>query len=236
MSITFQKPEDRAELDKILDDMVQCVIPGCVRIRIDEGVPICMEHAFWFADRVAGERRARTNARDIDQEKSDLELFKEGRAIPDGRKGRVYFVRADGLVKIGFSNVIRQRLRAYPPSAEVLLVMPGNRTIETYLHRRFKLNLKRGHEWFEETQWMTQLIEQNLAIYGPPPPELSTERFTKAKFQADREPGKFERSEKKRQSPGLTSYGYTTMKDRQEYDRDPYTPTVPGRFVIPDYS
>lgn len=186
----YEKPEDRCKIDMELRDMSQCITMRCVNPRQDDGYPLCDEHLMEAATRGVKVQRRYDNRRFLDIEKKALEQFKAGKRISEGldEDGWIYFLRSDGLIKIGFSKNIGRRLRQYPPSADVLLVMPGNRTIETHLHRRFKLNLKRGREWFEETEWIDKLIDQQLAIYGPPAPELSTERFAKAKFQKDLEP------------------------------------------------
>jgi len=104
---------------------------------------------------------------------------------PTGEYEWVYFVRTDGLVKIGYTSDPGSRLKAYPPSAEVLVVMPGNRWLETQLHRKFATYLARGREWFTESDKLHEYIEQQIENYGQPKPEWSTERFARGRFESE---------------------------------------------------
>lgn len=60
----------------------------------------------------------------------------------------VYYILVDGLVKIGQTKDIGQRLRAYPPSSHLLATEPGDITLERLRHEQFAEHLKHGREWF----------------------------------------------------------------------------------------
>lgn len=130
------------------------------------------------------------------KERELMELIRKAslqRAVDTGEKIEyegllsewVYFVRTDGLVKIGYTSDPGSRLKAYPPSAEVLVVMPGNRWLETQLHRKFATYLARGREWFTESDKLHEYIEQQIENYGQPKPEWSTERFARGRFESE---------------------------------------------------
>lgn len=63
----------------------------------------------------------------------------------------VYYVGVDGLVKIGFTNYLPQRLEAWPPTTKILATEPGDFRLERQRHQEFA-------EYLIEREWFT---------YGP---------------------------------------------------------------------
>ena len=57
----------------------------------------------------------------------------------------------DGLVKIGFTNYLPQRLEAWPPTTKILATEPGDFRLERQRHQEFA-------EYLIEREWFT---------YGP---------------------------------------------------------------------
>lgn len=52
--------------------------------------------------------------------------------------GHIYYLRQNGLIKVGWSRDVEDRIRSYGPSAEVLVVYEATRDDETCLHRQLK--------------------------------------------------------------------------------------------------
>lgn len=59
--------------------------------------------------------------------------------------GFVYYIRMDDLIKIGYATNIANRMRAYPPSAELLAAHPGTEKLEREIHLEFKTSLRSHH-------------------------------------------------------------------------------------------
>jgi len=99
-------------------------------------------------------------------------------------KDVVYFLqRSDGLIKIGYSGVFRQRLarlvRSHGP-VNVLKVISGTKDDERILHARF-IKYHEFGEWFRPSEAL--LVEiQSIAASGVVPTSIS-------KFEAKRRDG-----------------------------------------------
>lgn len=68
--------------------------------------------------------------------------------LRDSVTGWIYYVRIGDWIKIGYAADLKQRLRAYPPDAELLASHPGTLADEAALHKRFKPHLAAGREWY----------------------------------------------------------------------------------------
>lgn len=72
----------------------------------------------------------------------------------------VYFVRGCGLIKIGYSSDIDNRLQGLftdsPAPLKLLATIPGGREVESAWHRRLKQSRAHG-EWFEEIATMAAM-------------------------------------------------------------------------------
>lgn len=82
--------------------------------------------------------------------------------------GHIYFVRLNGLVKVGWSRDVDQRLRAYGPEVEVLAIYEGSRDDETNLHRQLRPVLARGREWYEDGPIVADFVAAILTKHGQP--------------------------------------------------------------------
>lgn len=82
-----------------------------------------------------------------------------GRAKPlmKHAPGCIYFIRFGGLVKIGFTTNLVQRLKALPHE-ELLGIKPGTMADEKALHGRFA-HLRRTGEWFNPERELLDYIE-----------------------------------------------------------------------------
>lgn len=70
------------------------------------------------------------------------------RKVRNKRAGHVYYVALGGLIKIGYSSDLAQRLGTYPPARKLLATEPGTLTLEKQRHLQFGRLLAAGREWF----------------------------------------------------------------------------------------
>lgn len=187
--------QDRAErqqaarVDKAIDWSV-CIVPGCGESLILWGgmkhrnparrdstkeLPICYIHSaiVWselvhfhikrdeFIDQIV-EVNAQLSARlarEKVQKKADFLARQDG---------DIYFIKLNGMVKVGWSRDLRQRVRSYGASAELLVSYPATRDDETNLHRQLRPALAKGREWYEDGDVIQSFIAEALSKYGEP--------------------------------------------------------------------
>lgn len=82
--------------------------------------------------------------------------------------GQIYFVQVDGLIKVGWTSKLADRIRAYGPKATLLANYPGTRADEAALHRQLTPARYRGREWYSDCDITRMFIDEALAKYGPP--------------------------------------------------------------------
>jgi hypothetical protein len=88
----------------------------------------------------------------------------------DELRSVVYFVAAHGLVKIGYTSNLRNRLATYGVErAALMAVIPGGRTEERAHHQRFAPDLARGREWFRPSAELMTYINDLRANAGVGP-------------------------------------------------------------------
>lgn len=80
--------------------------------------------------------------------------------------GWVYYIEVAGLIKIGFTTDLRSRLDSYPPNMKVLAVHPGTPEVETRMHRKFRMSLTRGREWFNPCLAIKEHTDKVRKDYG----------------------------------------------------------------------
>lgn len=64
------------------------------------------------------------------------------------KPGIIYYLMIDGLVKIGYTADLKQRLALYPPTAQLLATEPGDQSTEAQRHTQFAGLLTARREWF----------------------------------------------------------------------------------------
>lgn len=79
----------------------------------------------------------------------------------------------DGLIKIGYSENLQNRLRFYGIGVKnmnrLLLVMSGARHEEQQLHDRFRRYRARGHEYYRPAPAIIDMINRERERLGVPP-------------------------------------------------------------------
>lgn len=176
-------------------DWDTCCIPGCgtdIRNRarlenpdryasepdpdVSERLPVCHRHqviirkqaqANWVDDPdmvAARERWAEEAVRKDDARKRRDTLDREN----GGTEGQMYFVRLNGLVKVGWSSKLRTRLKQYGADVEILCHFPATREDETLLHRQLRPYLAKGREWYQDCQLIHDVVDGYIEQYGRP--------------------------------------------------------------------
>lgn len=82
--------------------------------------------------------------------------------------GQIYFVLVDGLVKVGWTSKLADRIRAYGPKAIVLANYPGTRSEEGTLHKQLTPARAHGREWYHDGDIVRMFVDEAIAKYGPP--------------------------------------------------------------------
>lgn len=101
----------------------------------------------------------------LDQEQRIRDEAEKRRRLAN-QEGHIYYLRLNGLIKVGWSRDIRERLRAYGPDVEVLCTHEGTRQDETTLHRNLRPFLARGREWYEDGAAMQDIIAKAIERHG----------------------------------------------------------------------
>lgn len=189
-----------ARVNRAIDWSV-CIVPGCGRSLVMWNVlrhrpgrrdstlelPICYNHAavVWndlvrfhterseFIDAIAdvNERLAARTTREAIESKA------ERLAQTDGD---IYFIRLGGMVKVGWTRDIWQRVKSYGASAEVLACYPATRDDETNLHRQLRPVLAKGREWYDDGPVVQAFIEEAFVKFGACVPDF-TDMWTQPK-------------------------------------------------------
>lgn len=143
--------------DPAPDPALPCAWRNCTRTHKNRyGVPLCPAHYQTVVD---------------DWKRQQTEEWKPEPPTRPARKvlvgpGSVYYVALDGLIKIGYSQDVTERLRAYPPTAKLLAVEPGNKHVERKRHQRFGKHLAKGREWFTDAPELREWIDELVAEHG----------------------------------------------------------------------
>lgn len=172
-------------------DWSVCLVPGCgERLRIYTmeqhrdpdwrdhkwALPLCLDHLF-VAQRQAAtvadedaEVAVDALARVIENRQAKIDAVEEAkkRRHLASTDGDIYFVRLNGLIKVGWSRTVYERLRAYGPDVEVLCIYPATRNDETCLHRQLTPVRARGREWYEDGPIVQHFIKQAIETHGSP--------------------------------------------------------------------
>ena len=170
-------------------DWAVCLVPGCgnelTRPMLGvpspelrdhrERLPLCLDHLAVAAKQATWQRNdpllvsavAVVIERQQERERTAAEKAKATRLARTN--GFIYYVRLNGLIKVGWSRDVRQRINSYGPQVEVLVVHPGTRDDETNLHRQLKPARAVGREWYEDGPILADFIAKALEQHGPPP-------------------------------------------------------------------
>lgn len=115
-------------------------------------------------------RDAEIIIRDEEHEAELVERVRQVRAKPETGASLVYFIEREGLIKIGFSTNLKKRLKDISKGSSMpdgmtigpvtlLATEPGDRNLESRLHRRFDRSRVDNTEWFRPSKALRRYIE-----------------------------------------------------------------------------
>lgn len=171
-------------------DWSVCLVPGCGKSvhgyvhgcpapeerDPNTWLPMCLDHAsvvaqnvhrWWPNSDIAKAVIAIQERQQQQSERRERNIVVRGQ----GAEGIVYFLRQNGLIKVGWSSDIAKRMKSYGPSVEVLVTFPGSRHDETNLHRQLRSELAKGREWYHDSAVLQHFIAEALKRHGAPSPK-----------------------------------------------------------------
>lgn len=139
----------------------------------DIWLPVCSTHGstiwrtmnqIWKDPEIQAEMRA-ADAR-YNEAVETRERITEARSRSDAET--IYFIRQNGLIKVGWTSQPGARFKAYGPNVEILCHYPGTRQDETHLHRQLRPSLAKGREWYHDDDVLELFVKNAIARHGPP--------------------------------------------------------------------
>lgn len=151
-----------------------CAWPDCpARAYNDNLAPFCWNHAYAYYERVHElfqEPAMAEYRHQMGMIKKHLQAETEAkrRAARQGQPGFVYYILINGQIKIGFAADVTKRMRAYPPTAQLLAIEPGSRAVEAERHAHFTAYRQAGREWFRPNPELDAHIAALVTEHGDP--------------------------------------------------------------------
>lgn len=173
-----------------------CAYPECSDFALYQGTPLCRDHAahVWsiFESREPAlhhaHAREQFKSRQVERKDAQIEAT-TARRLSSQRPGYVYYVEVGDRIKIGFTENVANRMRAYPPTSTLLAVHPGTPIMEKEMHSKFRVHLAEGREWFKPSDELTAHVEAVAKQFPLEPwftPNKPTRPAPKGKFFARR--------------------------------------------------
>ena len=131
--------------------------------------PVCSAHAVQLWRHVNKHMDHLVGADEADGKRPSQKAVVR-KIAPTGRSTAVvYYLRVGELIKIGTTNNLDQRLKAYPPDREVLALERGGTGLEALRLRQFRHLLAGRREWFTPADDLLAHIDQVRARAGKVP-------------------------------------------------------------------
>lgn len=141
--------------------MPRCPIPGCKRETTPRAL-VCTAHGvqIWAHIESVRDRSGFAELVDIESDRMQRQAEVNARAVAATRaRGWIYFLALDDKIKAGWTSDLAQRLKGYPPHAEVLVRYAGTRADERDLHRTLRQSRVAGREWYAKTPQVMAYID-----------------------------------------------------------------------------
>lgn len=164
-----------------------CCIPGCGEelapeswmidlepSHPDERLPLCTRHeaVVWRqVQRRQGDESTILTVAQLRSEQAARLAERDARDKADrmaDTNGWIYYVRLNGLVKVGWTRDLPQRLKSYGASVEVLCHYLATRDDETTLHRQLTPYRAKGREWYTDCPLIADLVAKAIEQHGKP--------------------------------------------------------------------
>lgn len=139
---------------------------------------------------------------DIARLEAEVKRLTPVKAAPKpAAEGTIYYLRSDGLIKVGFTTRWPLRMRGYSPGSILLAIHPGTRDDETRLKRKFAVHRTHGSEWLAQVPPVMEHIDRVIAEFGLPPTvdfaakRAATRRPTQKAYVGGNNRGRWQRGE-----------------------------------------
>jgi hypothetical protein len=121
------------------------------------GMELCQKHALhvW----------AQVNA---DIEGGEIPAPERPKAKARPAKGVIYYLQNGDRIKVGYASNLAQRMRTYPPNAEILAVHPGTLADEQRIHAELSAHRAAGREWYHPSPILLEYIAAVVEEWGEP--------------------------------------------------------------------
>jgi hypothetical protein len=181
---TERRVDDRVR--EAIGDGKSCCITGCGervpwhifsgRRDVDVELPLCARHLVviqhqatptWDNPDIVAMREQYAR-RIVEREVARDKVYRIADENGGHEQGQIYFVRINGMVKVGWSSRLRSRLKSYGASAEILCHYPATRQDETLLHRQLRPYRAKGREWYEDCKLIADVIADSIVRHGKP--------------------------------------------------------------------
>lgn len=134
---------------------------------------VCEEHADDIWERVemrdAKERHQKLPGMEAREYiRADARKIKAVERRKPSSTGQIYYVQLDGIIKVGWTTILAERIRSYGPKAVLLANYPGTRADETALHRQLAPVRFKGREWYSDGPIIRDFIARAIEQHGPP--------------------------------------------------------------------
>lgn len=172
-------------------DWSVCLVPGCGESLVIYGqpvhgrpgwrdatvaLPLCLDHLAIARNQYDAEVRTDPTLHVEVVAKLSERRQAKGESLHEAAKkawltktdGDIYYIRLNGLIKVGWSRDFYQRLKSYGPDAEVLVLYRATRDDETNLHRQLRPARAKGREWYHDGPILNDFIARALAQHGEP--------------------------------------------------------------------
>lgn len=157
-------------------DWSACLVPGCGGTPYlpqpendhKTWLPLCVDHTIvaYNHGNIDQDNPVITAAHDrhIERRRAAADETKKQKLA--NTNGHIYVVRLNGLIKVGWSRDVHERLRSYGPDVEIIAAYQGTRDDETLLHRQLRPALAKGREWYEDGKILQDFIADTITRYG----------------------------------------------------------------------
>lgn len=169
---------------------VQCVAFACTSYVQEQfharNVYMCQEHALavWATvqEMIDPEAlRQIAHERTTPHEERFPELYEP---VPISESaGVVYFIRVGELIKVGFSSDLGQRMRSYPPDAELLACYTGSFAEEQRWHKLLTVHRANRREWYHPTAEVMAAVEDAKARQADEPQQTPEQEAHNTKMR-----------------------------------------------------
>jgi hypothetical protein len=140
------------------------------------GLPLCDAHVQIVHQRVMSVKNLVRDA--LAQRAAEQKAADEAK---EPSLGWIYYLLIGEHIKVGYASSLPARMMAYPPTSTLLAAHHGTLPDEAALHKRFRLHLAAGREWYHKAEPLLEHIASVVAEHGTPPDPFKPRAVRQAK-------------------------------------------------------